>query len=236
MERIYRISKLVFFYSLVVGLFLFGTLLGNQAVTVISQNIPVQRKHCIVIDAGHGGEDGGASSCTGKPESTINLDIALRLDDIFHLLGYDTVMIRKTDTAVYTKGETISQKKVSDLKNRVQMVNSRPNALLLSIHQNHYSDQRYSGGQVFYAETDGSQELAKQIQSAFVQTINPGSKRDVKKGSGIYLLEKLTVPGVLVECGFLSNPEEEGKLCTPEYQKKLCSILAAVTAQFLYDT
>lgn len=236
MERICKGSKIVLFYGLVVGLFLLGTLLGNRAVTVISENAPVPRRHCIVIDAGHGGEDGGASSCTGKLESSINLDIALRLDDLFHLLGQDTVMIRKADTAVYTRGETIAQKKVSDLKNRVQLVNARPNALLLSIHQNHFTDQRYSGGQVFYAGTAGSEAWAKEIQTAFRQTVNPGSKRDVKQGSGIYLLEKITVPGVLVECGFLSNPEEEGKLCTPEYQKKLCCILAAVTAQFLQDT
>lgn len=236
MERICKGSKIVLFYGLVVGLFLLGTLLGNRAVTVISENAPVPRRHCIVIDAGHGGEDGGASSCTGKLESGINLDIALRLDDLLHLLGQDTVMIRKADTAVYTKGETIAQKKVSDLKNRVQMVNARPNALLLSIHQNHFTDQRYSGGQVFYAGTAGSEAWAKEIQYAFRQTVNPGSKRDVKQGSGIYLLEKITVPGILVECGFLSNSEEEGKLCTPEYQKKLCCILAAVTAQFLQDT
>lgn len=236
MERICKGSKIVLYYGLVVGLFLLGTLLGNRVVTVISENAPVPRRHCIVIDAGHGGEDGGASSCTGKLESSINLDIALRLDDLFHLLGQDTVMIRKTDTAVYTKGETIAQKKVSDLKNRVQLVNARPNALLLSIHQNHFTDQRYSGGQVFYAGTAGSETWAKEIQYSFRQTVNPGSKRDVKQGSGIYLLEKITVPGILVECGFLSNSEEERKLCTPEYQKKLCCILAAVTAQFLQDT
>ena len=233
MEKKGRAVNVLLFYIMVVAMFLFGTLLGNQAVSTISEMIPTQRLHRIIIDAGHGGEDGGAVSCTGKNESSYNLQIALRLNDLLRLLGYDTAMIRSTDTAVYTSGQTISQKKVSDLKQRVRIVERTPNALLLSIHQNTFPEEKYSGAQVFYAKTSGSEELAKLLQSNLVSSLNPGSNRKAKQGSGIYLLDKINAPGVLVECGFLSNYQEEAKLRTPEYQKNLCCVIAATTASFL---
>lgn len=226
-------GSVLLFYLTVISLFLFGTFLGNQTVATISEMIPVERLHRIVIDAGHGGEDGGAVSCSGRNESNFNLQIALRMDDLLHLLGYDTVMIRSTDTSVYTAGETISQKKVSDLKQRVRIVSRVNNALLLSIHQNTFPEEKYSGAQVFYAKTAGSEELAKLLQESFVSTLNPGSNREAKQGSGIYLLDKINATGVLVECGFLSNQQEETKLRTPEYQKKICCVISTGLARFL---
>lgn len=226
-------TVIVLVYILILSGFLAAAAAGSRAVTVIAENRPVERLHCVVIDAGHGGEDGGAVSCTGVPESGINLQIALRLDDLFHLLGYETVMVRTTDISVYTEGETLNQKKVSDLKARVKLVNETENAVLVSIHQNTYSESRYYGAQVFSASTAGSEELAKQLQAAFVSTVNPGSNRQTKKASGLYLFEHITRPGVLVECGFLTNSEEEAKLRTPEYQKDLCCVIAATMAQYL---
>ena len=143
----------ILFYSLTITGVLLTAHWGSKAVTVISEKIPLEREHCIIIDAGHGGVDGGATSCTGRLESTYNLEISLRLNDLFHLLGYDTRMIRTTDISVYTKGESIAQKKISDLKERVRIANETPNALLLSIHQNNFSDSRYSGAQIFYPGT-----------------------------------------------------------------------------------
>ena len=128
------------------------TVSGSKAVTTLAENWPVKRNITFIVDAGHGGEDGGATSCTGILESHINLQIALRLDDLLHLLGYDTVMIRKTDISVYTEGNSIAQKKISDLKERVRIVNDTENAILISIHQNFFADSRYSGAQVFYNE------------------------------------------------------------------------------------
>lgn len=209
---------------------------GSKAVTVISENMPIEREHCIIIDPGHGGEDGGATSCTGVLESTYNLEISKRLNDVFQFLGYDTKMIRTTDISVYTKGETIAQKKASDLKERVRIVNDTENAVLVSVHQNNFSDSRYSGAQVFYAETAGSEELAKQLQAALKDALNPGSNRMSKKSSGIYLMEHIKQPGILVECGFLSNPEEEAKLQNAEYQKKLCCVIASSVSSFLSNT
>lgn len=228
--------NLLLFYCIVISLFLLGTMLGNKAVTAISEMQPLIRKHTIIIDAGHGGEDGGAVSCTGKNESNINLEIALRLEDLLHFLGCSTQMIRKTDISVYTQGETILQKKVSDLKHRVSIVNETPNSVLISIHQNEFSDSRYSGAQVFYASTPGSEILADTIQEAFRQTVNVGSRRQTKQGRGIYLIEKIASPGVLVECGFLSNHAEEQKLTDAVYQKKLSCILASSLASFLFDS
>lgn len=226
----------ILLYGLTVTAVLIFAEFGSRAVTVIAENSPIHRKNCIIIDPGHGGVDGGATSCTGILESTYNLDISLRLNDLFHLLGYDTKMIRTTDTSVYTKGETIAQKKVSDLKERVRIVNETENGLLISVHQNIFSDSRYSGAQVFYRETEESEELAKQLQAAFKKTINPASNRMCKKSDGIYLMEKIEKPGVLIECGFLSNAEEEAKLRNPEYQKKLCCVIAASVSTFLSNT
>jgi N-acetylmuramoyl-L-alanine amidase len=137
-------------------------------------------------------------------------------------------MIRREDVSVYTEGESIAAKKISDLKERVRIVNSTDDAVLISIHQNTFSDPRYSGAQVFYATSEGSQKLARAMQQALVESLNPESNRKAKKGSSIYLLEKIKNTGVLVECGFLSNPEEEKKLRTDAYQLKLCCVIASV--------
>lgn len=226
-------GSILLFYFTVIVLFLFGTILGNHTVATISEMIPMERMHRIVIDPGHGGEDGGAVSCTGKNESTFNLQIALRLDDLLHLIGYDTVMIRTTDTSVYTAGQTIAQKKVSDLKQRVRIVERTYNPVLVSIHQNTFPEGKYRGAQVFYSGSAGSEALAKQMQDLLVSSLNSGSSRKAKQGSGIYLLDKITVPGVLVECGFLSNRQEEALLGTADYQKRLCCVISACLAQFL---
>lgn len=209
---------------------------GKQAVQVLSEDNPSQTRWCIVLDAGHGGEDGGATSCTGVLESGINLEITLRLRDLLHLLGRDTRMIRSSDISVYTKGGSIAQKKMSDLKERVRIVNTTSHAILLSIHQNNFSDSRYSGAQVFYADTPDSEQLAKNLQSTFVSSLNKGSNRKSKQCDGIYLMEHISCPGILVECGFLSNPVEEARLRSPQYQKKLCCVIAATVSSFLSGT
>lgn len=222
-------------YALALLGFLISVLLGNQAVSVISENSGLKNRQCFIIDAGHGGVDGGAVSCTGVYESHINLEIALRLNDLMHLLGYDTVMIRTTDISVYTSGESIAAKKASDLKERVRIVNEKENAILLSIHQNHYSDSRYSGAQVFYPKTDGSEELAKLLQNGFVSTLNIGSNRQAKKAEGLFLMKNIEKPGVLIECGFLSNFEEEAKLRDREYQKSICCVIASVCSLYVHN-
>lgn len=231
--KLRKLAPEILFYILIVCIFVAATYLGSETTNAMAQRIPLPRENTIVIDAGHGGEDGGATSCTGKLESAFNLEIAARLNDLFHFLGYDTVMVRTTDRSVYTEGNTIATKKVSDLKQRVKLVNETDNALLVSIHQNTFQDSRYSGAQVFYGSKGKSQELASALQESFSKTVNPGSNRKSKKADSIYLMEHIDCTGVLVECGFLSNPEEEAKLRDEGYQKKLCTVIAATVSNFL---
>lgn len=229
-------AAMVPLYLVVCAVILLLTAAGNRAVTVMAQSAPVEDRLCIIIDAGHGDPDGGAVSCTGVSESGINLEISQRLRDLLHLLGYDTMMTRTTASSVYTQGDTIGEKKVSDLKERVRMVNAVEDSILLSIHQNHYSDSRYSGAQMFWADTEGSKELAEALQSAFVSHLNHGSNRAAKKCQGIYLMEHIECPAVLVECGFLSNPAEEASLRDEEYQKKICCVIVSALSEFLANT
>lgn len=190
----------------------------------------------VVVDAGHGGEDGGASSAEGTPESALNLQIALRLRDLFALCGIEPVMIRETDTAVYTGDcTTISQKKVSDLKNRVKMTTDAAPALLLSLHQNFFEQTKYRGAQVFFAKTAGSEQLAERIQHTLRTCVDPANHRRVKPSQGVYLMEHITCTGVLVECGFLSNAEEAKLLESGAYQKKLSLAVCGAITEYLSE-
>ena len=235
MKYKYPYSSLLPIYFLIILCLLIVTIGGSKAVTVLSENYAVTDRKTVVVDAGHGGVDGGATSCTGVLESHFNLEIAQKLNDLFNLLGINTVMIRNTDCSVYTEGQSIAQKKVSDLKERVRIVNSTENCILISIHQNLFSDSKYSGAQVFYAPTEGSQLIAKSLQTSFINTLNPGSHRMEKKADSIYLMKHINCPGVLVECGFLSNPQEEYLLRTKAYQQKICCIIASTVSNYLYS-
>ncbi len=224
------------FYILFILAVLAGIGILSRSVSVMAENQAPEREICIIVDPGHGGEDGGAISVSGKAESGYNLAIAMRLNDLLHLLGYETRMTRTSDISVYTKGGTLAQKKVSDLKERVRICNEPENALLLSIHQNFYPDERYAGPQVFYAPTEGSSQLAKQLQHVLSAELRPGSSRGAKKAGGIYLMEHVRCPAVLIECGFLSNYPEEAALRNPEYQKQISGLIAAAVAQYLSKT
>ena len=230
-----RIWNLLIPVYLVVAMGCIGlAMITSHSVTTMVETSPIQRR-CIVIDAGHGGIDGGATSCSGILESQTNLEIALRLNDFIQLLGYDTKMIRKTDTSVYTEGNTIAAQKVSDLRQRVKVVNETPNGLLVSIHQNTFSDSKYSGAQVFYGGATGSDALAKLLQQEIITNLNPDSNRKSRPATGIYLMQHIEKPGVLIECGFLTNPQEDAKLNHPEYQKKLSCVIGVTISRFLCE-
>ena len=223
-------------YLAVCAILLLLTAAANRSVTVMAESAPIENRLCVIIDAGHGDPDGGAVSCTGVYESGINLQISQRLRDLLHLLGYGTVMTRTTDSSIYTQGNTIGEKKISDLKERVRIANETENGILLSIHQNHYSDSRYSGAQMFWADTEGSRALAEALQKSFTVHLNPGSTRQAKKCQGIYLMEHVRCPAVLVECGFLSNPAEEANLQEDDYQKKICCVIVSALHDYLTNT
>ncbi len=190
---------------------------------------------CIVIDAGHGGEDGGTISATGQQESALNLEISLRLRDLLTFLGLQTRMVREADVSIETEGDSIAQRKVSDIRNRVKLVEETPNALLVSIHQNHFPEEKYRGAQVFYAKTEGSQALAEYLQEVFCDQVDPNNRRRCKQAGEVYLMEHVSCTAVLVECGFLSNREETVLLQSAEYQKKLAAAIAVSLLQYTED-
>ena len=233
MQYGFYLKKFWFLYLCAAALCFVAAMATSEAVTTIAENTPIARDHVIVIDAGHGGEDGGAISISGALESQINLQIALRLNDLCHLLGYKTKMIRTTDVSVHTTGNTIAEKKISDLRNRVKMVNETTDAILISIHQNIFPAAKYKGAQVFYADNASSKALAQSMQTAFVHSINPNSNRKCKPAEGVYLMQHVACPGVLVECGFLSNPEEEVLLRSAQYQQKICCVIVSALSSYL---
>jgi len=219
--------KMLLCYCVALSLCLILAQMGSDAVTVLVEHSPLKERTCIAIDAGHGGIDGGAVSISGTPESQINLEIAQRLNDLLPLLGYQTFMLRNTDTSLHIEGSTISAQKISDLKHRVKMIKDSEASLLISIHQNTFSDKRYSGAQVFYHSDEKSILLAGHLQDNLIKTLNNGSKRKPKVAKGIYLIEHLPCPGILIECGFLTNAQEEALLRSEVYQKQICSVIAA---------
>ncbi len=188
-----------------------------------------------VIDAGHGGEDGGAVSSDGTAESGINLAIARKLERILFFLGYETVMTRRDENAVYdASAVTLREKKVSDLKNRVALVNGTARGLLISIHQNSLpSHPRVHGAQVFYNGVDDASGVALTVQDALNCAINGSNEKSVAPtGSGIYLMKESQRPGILVECGFMSNEEECRKLKDEAYQLRLAAAIAAGVSSY----
>ena len=182
----------------------------------------------VVIDPGHGGEDGGAVSITGVPESQINLAIVLKLRDVLGLYGVDPILLREEDVSLHDNGAgTLREKKRSDLKNRVAAVEEVEGGTLLSIHQNTYPGSRYHGTHVFYAPTEGSQELAEHFQNSIKAALQPENERAVKRiPDTVYIMNHVTCPAILIECGFLTNPEEEAKLRDEDYQKQLAVVIA----------
>lgn len=190
-------------------------------------------KTVFVVDAGHGGEDGGAVSANGTRESDLNLEISLRLRDLLRFLGYPVEMTREADVSIHGKeAKSISEKKVSDLKNRVRFADQYDSALLVSIHQNMFSESKYKGAQVFYADRSTGKALAERMQAEFNTSLDPSNHRAAKESKSVYLLNKVRCPAILVECGFLSNPQEEAQLRTSAYQKKLALTIAAVLTTY----
>ena len=197
--------------------------------------VSVTRAAPLILDAGHGGEDGGAVSVTGVPESRVNLEIVQKLRDTLALYGVDPMVLREEDVSLHDpEASTLREKKRSDLKNRVRAVEAVEGGTLLSIHQNSYPGNQYRGAQVFYAPTGGSRELAELLQTALREELQPDNGRKAKPiPESVYLMNHVSCPAVLVECGFLTNPEEEALLRDGGYQRQLAAVLAGawLTAQ-----
>ncbi len=197
-------------------------------VSLSSTTDAVVQKTTVLIDAGHGGEDGGASAADGTLEKGINLAIANDLRDILAVFGVPVQMTRETDTAIYDAGcTTIRQKKVSDMVNRLRQYNAA--SMTVSIHQNHFSVAKYSGAQVFYSPAHPfGRTLATSVREKIMLITQPQNARELKMATdSIYLLHNTTKPAILVECGFLSNPVESEKLKSSAYQQQMAFAIAA---------
>ncbi len=178
----------------------------------------------VVIDAGHGGNDPGKVSKDGILEKDVNLQIAFCVEKELEARGVKTVMLRTTDDNLATAGAT--NKKNSDMKNRVALINDSSPDFLISIHQNSFTDPMVRGPQVFYhGSSEASEEFALKLQER-LNVINPKYAREAKEGNDYYLLNKAICPGVILECGFLSCPEETALLTSEQYQQKIASAIA----------
>ncbi len=184
--------------------------------------------YTIVLDAGHGGEDGGASSTSGELEKEINLAITMSLRDLLVANGVHVVLTRSEDILLYDKTvDYRGKKKALDLAARRKIAEETPNAIFISIHMNAFPQTQYKGLQVWYSTNNSSSlTLAQSVQQFTADQLQPENNRRVKAAtSSIYLLHHLTCPAILVECGFLSNPEEASLLASEEYQNKLAFLL-----------
>ena len=230
-------SETIFRSIVIFGVFLF-LFLSFNVISLVSQETVSNSKEylpIIILDAGHGGEDGGASSDDGILEKDINLKIALKLRDMLNLSGFDVKMTRDKDISIYDQSaKSVREQKVSDLKNRLAMVNENTNNILLSIHQNKFTQSKYFGTQIFYSENNPkSFEIADKIKTSVVKLTQPDNTRETKPGKDIFLLSQTQNPAVIVECGFLSNPDEAAKLNSNDYQQQLafaiyCGFLQAL--------
>ena len=190
----------------------------------------------LIIDAGHGGEDGGAVGVNGEFEKDINLKIAFALRDMALSAGYDTVMTRTEDILLYDRNvDYKGRKKALDLLARVKIAQKYENAVFISIHMNAFPQEKYSGLQVYYSKNHPlSEEIAKEIQDGARANLQKENNRKIKPaGSNIYLLDRITLPSVLVECGFLSNFEECALLSSEDYQQKLALSIFLSVAKHL---
>lgn len=235
-----RNSRLIIIFSIlfliILSAMLYFTFMANSSADGVMTK-PVL-KQTVIIDAGHGGDDGGAIGIDGTVEKDINLDIALKLEKLMKFYGFDVIMTRTEDIMTCDDGlDSLRKRKVSDIHNRFDVLEKNPDAVFISIHQNKFEDNSQHGTQVFYSgNNDESKLLAESIQNSIVSVLQPDNSRVVKKsGSGIYLLYHAKLPAVLVECGFISNPAEVKKLNDEKYRMKIAILIADGLIKYLMN-
>ena len=184
-----------------------------------------------IIDAGHGGEDGGAIAYDGTAEKELNLQLSSAISLLFELNGSNVVMTRETDTLLYDKYGDLDnykgQKKVYDLKNRVKITNEQENPVYIGIHMNKFPQEKYKGLQVYYSKNNGkSKELAANVQkNTHMYIQNDNTRASKEADSSIYILSSLDCPAILVECGFMSNKEELALLKTEAHRRNIATVI-----------
>lgn len=232
--------------KIIAGAVFFGCLAaaicGGAVISEKTESVPTsvsgleEEPPVIILDAGHGGFDGGCVSVDGVPEKGINLSILLRLRDLLQISGYKVEVTRDSDISIHDSGiEGLANQKSSDMDNRLALFNKYDNAVCISIHQNQFTDPIYNGAQMFYSATDSrSEALAKSLQKSFTEILQPDNNREIKLcGKELFLCYFSENPTVMAECGFLSNPEEAALLNTEEYQQKIAMTIFAGLSNYL---
>ncbi len=214
-------EKILFYISIITLSIFFYSLKSPSSITKEASSTPISN-HIVIIDAGHGLPDGGATDAQNNFEATLNLEVALKLQKILEASNCTVILTRSDENGIYEENaSTIRQKKVSDMKNRVSIANTSNAEAFISIHMNKSTDNS-SGWQTFYKkDCYTSKELANFIQQNINYSMLKENKRSIKPIDNIYLAKNLSIPFVLVECGFLSNSEEAINLQNDEYQEKL---------------
>ena len=207
---------------LLISLFVFVFQVASSKQTVQTVSLPVSNK-VIVLDAGHGKPDEGAQSSNGTTEAQTNLKITLKVQSLLEQSGATVVLTRSDENAIYDLDKTtLRQKKISDIHNRVKIGNESSADIFVSIHLNKISQQQYYGWQCFYKQNDEkSTALAKSLQENLNDSIQKENKRVSMKLDNVYIIKHVEIPISIVECGFLSNPEEETQLLSDDYQNRL---------------
>lgn len=221
-------------FLIILSAMLYLTFMANFSAAEAS-SMPITQK-TVIVDAGHGGDDGGAIGIDGTVEKDINLDIALKLEKILKFYGFNVIMTRTQDVMTCDDGlDSLRKRKISDIHNRFELMRKNPDAIFISVHQNKFEDSSQHGTQAFYSGNDErSKELAEAIQTSVTLTLQRKNDRVVKKsGSGIYLLYHAKIPAVLVECGFISNSDEVKKLKDESYRMKLAILIADGLLKYL---
>lgn len=214
-------------FALILGISVAGSDISEKRIAVetsAGKAVAPPDRPVVVLDAGHGGMDGGCVSIDGVPEKGINLNIALSLRDILTVMGYEPVCTRESDISIHDDGiEGLAKQKKSDMDNRLEIFNKYDDAIAVSIHQNQFTESQYSGAQMFYSEKSSeSEKLAGVMKEQFVSYLQPENTRETKPvGDELFLLNNAECPAVMIECGFLSNQEESLRLQDENYQKQI---------------
>lgn len=228
-----RITIIMLSIFVSVFIFIFTTEIKTTVPTV---SLPISGK-TIVIDAGHGKPDEGAESSTGTTEAAINLKIALKLQNLLEQSGTTVILTRSDENAIYNiDSKTLKQKKISDIHNRVKIGNESSADIFVSIHLNKIPESQYDGWQTFYKEgSSEGQKLAVAIQNNLNNSIQKKNNRIAKTIDNIYIINHVEIPITIVECGFLSNPEEEKQLLEDKYQDKLAWGIYNGIIEYFYE-
>ncbi len=215
-----RIVLLASLLIAVVAIGIFQMSLKEESIETVA--LPVSNK-VIVLDAGHGNPDGGAVSKNGISEADINLKIVLKLQNLLEQSGATVILTRSDENGIYDEDKTkLKNQKISDIKNRVKIGNSSSANIFVSIHLNKIPQSQYSGWQTFFKNgSEQGEKLATSIQENLNKTIEKENNRVPMKLDNVYIVKNVEIPLTIVECGFLSNEEEERKLQEDDYQNKL---------------